>query len=49
LIDKALSRGGNDNTTVVTVSFGGKKRKRYGFVEKIATLLNGFLEAKKGD
>jgi len=48
LIDKALSRGGNDNATVVTVCLGGRKRPKFRFIKKIGTLLGGFSRKKRG-
>ena len=41
LVDKALSRGGNDNTTVVTGCLGGGKRSKLHFLNKIGSLFGG--------
>jgi protein phosphatase len=47
LVEKALSRGGGDNTTVVSVFLDGGRRPGFGFVKKVGSLLKN-MGAKKG-
>ena len=43
LVEKALKRGGHDNTTVVTLFVGGVAKKTEGPIRKIGLLLADFL------
>jgi len=49
LVEKALSRGAHDNTTVVSIFLSGNKERTGGFMQRLGSFLGGFPRKLKKD